>query len=137
MSHESHPVLLFDGVCHLCQGAVQWVLQRDNKGVIHYASLQSDYGKALLEKHGLSSSELSSTVLVDQKGAHLYSTAALRILKHLGGKWSFLGNLGIIFPRFLRDGVYRLIAKYRYRWFGKSETCWLPQKEWKDRFLDL
>ena len=130
----SDPILLFDGVCNLCNGFVQEVITRDERGIIRYTSLQSEAGQQLLAKIGLSDFSMDTVVLVEGEEKYLKSDVALRIFRYLGGGWSYLYYLSIV-PKFIRDGVYDLIARNRYRWFGKREDCMLPRPEWEDRFL--
>ncbi len=134
MYNDSDPILLFDGVCSLCNGFVKEVITRDNRGVIRYASLQSEAGKQLLAKTGLSNFSMDTVVLIEGEKKYLKSDVALRIFRHLGGGWSYLYYLSII-PKFIRDAIYDLIARNRYRWFGKQDACMLPRPEWEDRFL--
>ena len=133
MSNQS-PVILFDGVCNLCNGSVQFVLLRDKAGYFKFTSLQSEAGQALLEKFNLPKEEYNSFILVEGDQIFFRSTAALRVAKKLDGPWKALYVFNII-PAFIRDGVYNFIAKNRYRFFGKRETCMLPRPEWKSRFL--
>lgn len=131
----SHPVVLFDGVCNLCNGSVQFILERDRRRTFRFASLQSEAGRALMAAHGLDPDALNSVVLIEGGRARQESSAALGIVKHLPGAWKLLRVLAAI-PRPLRDAVYRRIARNRYRWFGKQETCWLPTPELRERFLE-
>jgi predicted DCC family thiol-disulfide oxidoreductase YuxK len=131
-----HPILFFDGVCNLCNGAVQWFLARDTAANLRFASLQSDLAKELLPAAGLDPAKLSSLVLLDGGQAYTKSSGALRAAAYLDGGWGKVSKALTIFPAGLRDGVYDLIARNRYRWFGKEEACWLPKPEWKARFLD-
>lgn len=129
----SNPVVLFDGVCNLCNGAVAWILERDKRGEFRFASLQS---KAAREVVGEQFDSLpDSIVLVDGEGVHVRSDAVLRIGKRLGFPYSLLG-WGRVLPGFVRDAVYSLVARNRYRWFGRMDQCMLPKPEWKARFLD-
>jgi predicted DCC family thiol-disulfide oxidoreductase YuxK len=128
------PILLFDGVCNLCNASVQWVLLRDKKGVFRFAALQSEAGQAILKKHGLDTETFNSVVLADGDRLFTRSDAPLEVAVRLGGAWRLLGVFKII-PRFIRDGIYDWIARNRYRWFGKQEQCMLPRAEWKGRFL--
>lgn len=129
-------IILFDGVCNLCNGFVQFVIRHDAAGRFRFAALQSEAGQALLRQHQLPTpAEPDSVVLVTDGRAYTHSAAALGILQGLGGGWRQLGRLGQVFPRFLRDAVYRLIARYRYRWFGRQDACWLPTPELRARFL--
>jgi predicted DCC family thiol-disulfide oxidoreductase YuxK len=130
----SHPIVLFDGVCNLCSGSVQLILKRDPQGTFRFASLQSEPGRKLMLDHGLDPDALSSVVVIEDGRAWQESSAALRIAKHLPGAWKLLRVFTIV-PRPLRDAVYRLIARNRYRWFGKTEACWLPTPELRARFL--
>lgn len=127
-------LVLFDGVCNFCQGSVQFILLRDPKGRFRFASLQSDEGRRRLAEHGLPTESLTSLVLIEGGKAYRRSTAALRIARHLSGAWP-LAAAFLIIPRPLRDLVYDFIARNRYRWFGKTETCMLPRPEWRERFL--
>jgi predicted DCC family thiol-disulfide oxidoreductase YuxK len=115
-------IILFDGYCNLCSSAVQFILKRDKKGIFSYAALQSDFGKNRLAASGLSTTEIDTIVLIENDIVYTYSTAALKIAKNLSGIWPLFYG-AIILPRFLRDTIYKLIAKNRYRWFGKKETC--------------
>lgn len=127
-------VVLFDGVCNLCNGSVQFLLKRDPEGRFRFASLQSDAGRSLLAEHGLAMDCLSSVLLIEDGRVWQESSAALRIARHLPGPWKLLRVFAAV-PRPLRDAVYRWIARNRYRWFGKAEACWLPTPELKERFL--
>ncbi|MEM7232796.1 MAG: thiol-disulfide oxidoreductase DCC family protein [Planctomycetota bacterium] len=131
---DGHPVLLFDGVCNLCAGSVQWVIKRDKDCVIRFASLQSKLGQELLHAAGIDE-HLDSMVFFEGDRVSLRSTAALRMLKRLPFPWK-LGYPFIIVPPFLRDAIYSFIAKRRYRWFGKTETCMIPTPQLRERFLD-
>ncbi len=130
----SYPVLLFDGVCNLCNASVQWIITHDKDGKFRFAALQSDTGQALLRRFGLDQAHFDSVVLVDGDRIFLRSDAPLEIAWHLGGLWKLFYALKI-FPRFLRDAIYNWIARNRYRWFGRQEACMLPRPEWKERFL--
>ena len=128
------PIVLFDGVCNLCTGSVQFILERDRRGLFRFASLQSEVGRRLLGEQGLDADALGSVVLIEDGQAFRESAAVLRIARHLPGAWKLLGAF-LAVPRPLRDFVYRRIARNRYRWFGKTEACWLPTPELKARFL--
>lgn len=130
---ERAPVVFFDGVCNLCNAAVAWVLERDRRGEFRFASLQSGAAKRLLGARYESLPD--SIVLLEGEAMYTRSEAALRIAQRLGFPYSLLG-WGRWLPRGFRDGVYRWIARNRYRWFGKREQCMLPRPEWKTRFLD-
>ena len=129
-----HPLLLFDGVCNLCHGAVRFIIARDPKKLFRFASLQSDYGRELVRKHGLPE-DVRTMILVDPDGrVSTRSTAALRVATKLGALWPLMGAL-LVVPRFLRDPVYEFIARNRYSWFGKKDSCPLPDPSLADRFL--
>ncbi|OLY91252.1 Predicted thiol-disulfide oxidoreductase YuxK, DCC family [Cnuella takakiae] len=129
-----HPIILFDGVCNLCNSTVQFVIRNDKNGVFRFASLQSESGKHLLAQTGLKD-DMGSVVLVESGRVYRYSTAALHIARRLDGAWPLLYGLMIV-PPFIRNGVYRFIAKNRYRWFGQKQTCWVPAPQLQSRFLE-
>lgn len=128
------PIILFDGICNLCNKSVQFVLKRDRRQQFRFASLQSEAGQQLLRKFNLSSTDMNSFVLIDNDKIYTRSGGALRVLKILGGGWRLLYGL-IIVPPFIRDRVYDWISRNRYKWFGKREECWIPTPELKKRFL--
>ena len=132
MTHNK--ILLFDGVCNFCDGTVQFVLKHDKKEVFSFASLQSEAGQSLLRKHGLPLEDYDSFVYLDEGKVHTKSTAALRVLKELGGIYRALYLL-IAVPKPIRVAVYMMIAKNRYKWFGKKDACTLPSKDVRKRFL--
>ena len=127
------PVILFDGVCNLCNSAVNFVIDRDPDGIFYFAALQSDYAREILEKHQIGLS-LNTIVLLESGGVFDRSTAALRIARRLGGPWPLLYGCMVI-PTVIRDGVYRWIAKNRYRWFGQTQACRVPTPDLQARFL--
>jgi len=127
-------VLLFDGVCNLCNGSIQFIVKRDPTAKIHFASLQSDIAKSILRKHQLPVEHLHSVVFIQDGVAHTQSAAGLHVLKMLGFPWSIL-YVFIILPKGFRDRVYDWIAANRYRWFGKQESCMMPDAELGKRFL--
>lgn len=133
-SDTSTPILLFDGVCNLCNASVQWVLLRDHKAVFKFAALQSETGQALLRRFGLSDKNFDTVVLVDGERIFTRSDAPLEIVRRLGGVWALLFAFKIV-PRPIRNAVYAWVARNRYRWFGRREECMLPRPEWKDRFV--
>jgi predicted DCC family thiol-disulfide oxidoreductase YuxK len=120
-------ILLFDGECNLCNGAVRFVTRRDRSRQFRFASLQSTEADALLTRFGLADTAPDTVVLIDDEGAHLRSAAALRVARRLGGAWPLLYAL-ILVPRIVRDGVYDFVARRRHRWFGSSEVCSLPDR---------
>lgn len=132
---SAYPTLLFDGVCNLCNGSVQAVIRLDKAHQFRFASLQSDFGQGMLDHYGLSRDDIDSVILIDERGAHVKSEAALRVFGHLKGGYRLVALLRII-PRSIRDAIYDWVARNRYEWFGKQETCMIPTPELKDRFLD-
>ena len=136
-SSSARPLVLFDGVCNLCNAAVQWIIDRDPEGHFHFASLQSKAAGASLARAGVENpTDLpDSIVLVDDVGVHVRSSAALRIAGSLGFPYR-LARAALILPRPFRDAVYNLIARNRYRWFGRRDVCRLPSSEESSRFLD-
>lgn len=136
MTDDTHPIVLFDGVCNLCNGTVQFIIDRDPSGAFRFAALQSDAGKTALAARGRAApeGEPDSVLLLDGDRVYERSDAALRIARRLSGAWR-LFFVFIVVPRFLRDLVYRFIAKHRYRWFGKTEECRVPTPELRARFL--
>lgn len=134
--HPEHPVLLFDGVCNLCSGFVQFVIKIDPKGKFRFASLQSDLGQRVLKAAGLSTNALGTVVLVRRGQVFTHSDVALESARILGGGWSLFYVFKIL-PRFIRDGLYNWVARNRYRWFGQKEACWLPTPDLRRRFLEV
>lgn len=130
-----HPVLLFDGVCNLCNGFVQWLIKRDTQVQFRYASLQSDTGQALLREAGLPTDEISTVVLADNGRFYTHADVSLRIAQRLGGAWRLMGICYLV-PRPIRNTVYNWVARNRYRWFGKAESCMIPTPELKRLFLE-
>jgi predicted DCC family thiol-disulfide oxidoreductase YuxK len=127
-------VLLFDGVCNLCNAAVNFVIDRDPRGRLKFASLQSRTGQELLERFDLPTGDFDTMVLVEGDRCFTRSTAGLRVARRLRQPWPLLYGF-VIVPRPLRDAVYGLIARNRYRWFGRQESCRVPTPELKARFL--
>lgn len=131
----SSAIILFDGVCNLCSGFVQFVINRDPNGYFRFASLQSDVGQSLLIQQGLTPAITPETIILLENGqAYAYSSAVLRIFRRLGGGWRLI-SVGQVLPRFLRDAAYRFVARHRYQWFGREEACWLPTPALRQRFL--
>jgi predicted DCC family thiol-disulfide oxidoreductase YuxK len=131
---EDKPIILFDGICNLCNAAVQYVIRHDPAGLFKFASLQSETGQHLLSQYKLGQTDFNSFVLIEGNRAFTKSTAALRIAKNLRGLISILGGF-IFVPTFIRDGIYNVIAKHRYQWFGKRESCMMPTPALESRFL--
>lgn len=134
----ANPVLLYDGVCGLCHRLVQFVLKRDPTACFRFASLQSDYAARMLQRHGLDPQDLDTVYVVDATGDRpkTRSDAVIFILRSLGGFWSAAATALRIFPRPVRDWGYSIVARHRYRVFGKYESCPLPETKYQDRFWD-
>ena len=130
----SRPVVLFDGPCNLCNGAVQFIIRRDPSKRFRFASLQSAAASQLIARDGPIQPLPDSLVLLDDEGLHLRSTAVLRIARHLSFPWR-LTALFLFVPRPLRDWAYDLVARRRYRWFGRQDVCLAPTTEMKTRLL--
>ncbi len=129
-----NPILLFDGVCNLCNSAVQQIIKADQDKVFRFASLQSDFGHEQLKQFNLEDDFLKTLVLISDEKAYTRSDAALETARLLGGFWSVFYVFKII-PPFIRDAAYDFISNNRYRWFGKQESCMIPTPELKARFL--
>lgn len=127
-------IILFDGVCNLCNASVQFIIERDPTAIFRFAALQSDFGQSILAKNSVNTEGGDSIILVEDGKVYDRSTAALRIARRLSGSIKLL-YVFIIIPRPIRDFVYKIIAKNRYRWFGKQDACWMPTKALKARFL--
>ena len=135
MTDISSPIILFDGVCNLCNGAVQFAIERDPTAIFRFASLQSDFGQSILAQNVVNTEGGGTIILLENGKVYNRSTAALRVARQLSGWIKFL-YVFIFVPKFIRDFVYKIVARNRYRWFGKQESCWMPTKELKARFLD-
>lgn len=139
MKAASPIILLFDGVCAFCGGWVTFLLPRDHKKLIRFAALQTEAGQAILKKHGLPLEDFNTMLVVEGQGEQerLYSESSgvREVLRRLGPGWRFVGALLGAIPKFIRDPAYRLVARNRYRWFGKNDQCFLPSSETRSRFL--
>ena len=133
MRGVNEPVLLFDGVCNLCNGVVQFVLTHDASGAVRFASQQSAYGQRAMLERGLAG--IDGVVLLEGERVYTHSDAALRLLSYLPAPLSWVAHLRVI-PKALREVVYRFVARNRYRLFGKRQACVMPRPEWKARFLE-
>ena len=131
----NHPIILFDGVCNLCNGWVDYVIRRDRAHVFHFASLQGESAAQLAPAYG-GEQNLSTIVLIDADGIHVRSSAVLRVLRRLGGFLAILAGIGMIIPPPLRDALYRWVASNRYQWFGKKDSCRLPTPAERTLFLN-
>ena len=128
------PVIMFDGVCNLCNGFVQFAIRNDKKNKLLFSSLQSDFSQNTLKSFGLRSDYIDSLVFLKNEKIYTKSSAALRIAKELDGLWPFF-FIFIIIPSPIRNFVYDFIAKNRYKWFGKKDSCMIPTAELRQRFL--
>lgn len=127
-------IVLFDGVCNLCSDSVQWIIRHDPDEKFVFASIQSKTGSDLIKKYNLPSN-VDSVLLFQNNKAYTESSAALHIASQLKGAWKLL-SVFLLVPPFIRNLVYRFIAKNRYKWFGKKTECWLPTPELRRRFID-
>jgi len=142
MMAGANPIILYDGVCGLCNRLVQFLLKHDKEGQLRFASLQSDFAEKVLSRHGIDAKDLDTVQVVenyDQPGERVLqrSDAILRAGRELGGFWSASSSIAQLVPRGLRDLVYRFVATNRYRVFGKYDTCMLPDPDQRSRFLDI
>lgn len=133
-TEQGKKIILFDGVCNLCNGAVTFIIKRDKDDLFRYAALQSEPGKELAAKHGIVTSKTDSIILIDGDRHYTKSSAALRIARNISGVYPLLYGL-MVLPPLMRDRLYDLIAQNRYRWFGKRESCMVPTPELKEKFL--
>ena len=132
---KKHSIILFDGVCNLCNWSIQFVIKHDPEKKFQFGSLQSDKAKKLLQEYSIDTKEINSFILVENGKIFTRSTGALRVLKKLRG-WPVLFYCFILVPKFIRDVIYNFIAKKRYRWFGKRGECMIPSPEISSRFLN-
>ena len=132
MEHEfsseasTHPIILFDGVCNLCNSSVQFILKRDGTGKFRFSSLQSEFSKEMLKRYNLPVDYLESIILLHNGKIYTSSDAVIEILNHLGGFYKLFSVFKII-PKFLREPLYKFIARNRYRWFGRKDSCMVPE----------
>lgn len=129
-----HLIVVFDGLCNFCNAWTRFVLRRDRAGKFQFASAQSARGTELLRSLGLGPEQLETIVLIDGLTTYQRSDAVLEILKHLGALRWVSGILSLV-PKGMRDWCYTMFARHRYRWFGKSDTCPVPDAKWRDRFI--
>lgn len=131
---NNYKIILFDGVCNFCNASVDFIIARDRKKIFRFTALQSDTGEKLQKKFSLNPKDLSSVILINGDKYYKKTSAALWIAKYLGFPWNLL-YIFIVIPPFIRNTAYNLIAMYRYKWFGKRETCRVPEPEERERFL--
>lgn len=136
MKNNVHqPIIFFDGVCNLCNSSVNYFIKRDKKNILKFASLQSDAAKQILLQFGVEKVDLKSIIVLNNNKLYLESSAIIEILKQLGGIYKIFTIFWII-PKPIRDFLYQIIAKNRYRWFGKKESCMIPTPELKNKFIE-
>lgn len=138
---EPNPIVLYDGVCGLCNSLVQFLLKRDTHDRFRFASLQSEFAQNLLTLHGADPHDLDTVYVVKNYGQPelsllARSDAVLYMLDQLGGVWKFAG-VGRVLPKVFRDAAYKAVARNRYRVFGKHESCMLPEPQHRNKFLDV
>lgn len=127
-------IVLFDGVCNLCSASVRFTIRRDKMNAFQFASLQSEFGRKTLRAKNIDD-RLKTMLLLKNNNVYVRSDAALEICRDLSGLWPALYILKII-PRLIRDSIYDFISRNRYKWFGKTNECWLPSQELISRFVD-
>ena len=132
---DEKPIILFDCVCNFCNGSVNFLIRQDKKNVFRFAALQSQTAQKLLAQYKKQKKGFESFVLMQDGKAYEKSSAALKVLKKLPWYWKWAQVFWIV-PKFIRDGVYDVIARNRYKWFGKKEECMIPTSEVRNRFLD-
>ncbi|MCP4404375.1 MAG: thiol-disulfide oxidoreductase DCC family protein [bacterium] len=132
---NSQQIVVFDGSCHVCSYAVRFIIKRDRRAVYTFTPMQSDYGRKLLSKYGIHPENLDTFVLVKGDTPYLRSDAAIEIVRRFEGVWKILVLCKFI-PKPLRDAVYSLIAKNRYRLFGQKDACMIATDEIKERFIE-
>ena len=132
--YKKKEIILFDGLCNLCNGSVNFILKRDRIGIFKFVSLQSDIGIELTNKYNIDTNVVDSILLIKNDKVFIKSSAVLEILKDMTIGWRVF-RIGLIIPKVIRDYMYDVIAKYRYRIFGKKDECPIPPKDVRDRFL--
>ena len=132
---EDKPIILFDGVCNFCNAGVNFIILQDKKNIFRFAALQSNAGQELADKYQLPKENFNSFILIDKDKAYNRSTAGFKVYGKLPWYWKWTQIFWIV-PRFITDAVYDLIARNRYKWFGKKEECMIPTPEIRSRFLD-
>jgi len=129
------PLILFDGVCNLCNAWVRFVVRRDPAGIFRFVAQQSPIGQAIIEEHLSGASQLSSVILIEDNSIYTESDAVLQILARLSPPWSWIALLRIL-PRRIRDACYRFVVRHRYQWFGRTEVCQIPSADIRSRFVE-
>ncbi|EDM43100.1 hypothetical protein SCB49_12784 [unidentified eubacterium SCB49] len=131
---QSHNIILFDGVCNLCNTSINFVIKHDKNDRFKFAALQEEPGISLLKQYDIDTSNTDSIILIENNKAYVKSTAALRVARKLSGAWPLLFGF-IIIPTFIRNWVYDFVAKNRYKWYGKKDSCMIPTPALKSKFL--
>ena len=132
---QNKKIILFDGVCNLCESSVQFVIKHDKKDIFRFVAIQSDLGQEIIKHIGIDITKTESAILYEPGIAYYYKAeAAIRIANELGGVYSLL-NLFSVFPKGLLNSIYDYVAKNRYKWYGKKEACLIPTPELKAKFL--
>lgn len=134
MGNKETHIILFDGICNLCNGTVQFLIKRDSKAKFKFGSLQSKEGQTLLKHFDLSPNDFDTFVYIKEDKCFIKSSAAFRVLKELGGLWKFFYAF-LLIPKKIRDFLYDVVVRNRYKWFGKRESCMVPTSELESRFL--
>ncbi len=132
---KERPVILFDGVCNFCNGAVNFILKRNRNKEIDFTPLQTETGRKLLQQYGLPENDMQSFIFIENGKAYTRSTAALKVCRHLRRLWPLCYGF-IIVPGFIRNAIYDWIARNRYKWFGTRTECMVPTPETRERFLN-
>ncbi len=134
MQTQPHPIVLFDGVCNFCNASVNFIIRHDKQKRLRFATLQSEAGERIRKEFGIADQKPDSFLLLHKGHLYKYTEAALKVFNMLPWYWKWTQVIWLI-PQFVRDPIYRLIAKNRYKWFGKKEECMIPSPEVKERFL--
>jgi len=134
MDTSKHPILFFDGLCNLCNGYIQFVIKRDPDSRFRFAALQSDFAKEYFKEDPALIKDVHTVIMVEDGKRYSHSDVGLRMCAHLGGLWPILQVLKYL-PKGFRDSIYNWVAKNRYRWFGKKDSCMIPTPELQARFL--
>jgi predicted DCC family thiol-disulfide oxidoreductase YuxK len=133
-SNTYKAIILFDGVCNLCNASVNFIIKKDKNDSFRFASIQGETGKVILDQLGIDPKKEDTIILYHKGKFYTRSTAVLRIVRSLNGLWPIL-YVFIVVPKFIRDSIYRFIAKHRYSWFGQKDSCMVPTKELLGKFL--
>jgi predicted DCC family thiol-disulfide oxidoreductase YuxK len=134
VKHIPENLVLFDGVCNLCSALVQFVIRHDPAAKFRFAAIQSEIGREIFQSHGLDPADLQTFVFISDGKMHVRSDAAIEVVSRFGGAWRFFTVFRLV-PRVARDWIYSVIARNRYRWFGRKDVCMIPTPEIKERFL--